>query len=124
MLSNKPYLIRAFYDWIIDSRCTPQIVLDATIPNCHVPQEFIEDGEIMFNISPDAVLNLKIGSRTVDFEVTIYGIVHQISAPIRAVLSITAEETDQGMYFDPDAEEDEELPPPATTSRGHLKLVE
>ena len=29
MISNKPYLLRAFHQWIVDSACTPILVIDA-----------------------------------------------------------------------------------------------
>lgn len=38
MTSNKPYLIRAFYDWIVDNDLTPYILVDASNPNVQVPR--------------------------------------------------------------------------------------
>ena len=56
MLSNKPYLIRAFYEWIVDNDCTPFLVVNANYPRCNVPKEHIENGEITLNISPNAMV--------------------------------------------------------------------
>lgn len=106
MLSNKPYLIRAFYEWISDSRCTPLLVIDATIPRCNVPQEYVENGEIILNISPDAIRDFKASSNVVEFKASFSGIAHLISVPVRAVLAIYAEENGQGMFFDVENEED------------------
>jgi stringent starvation protein B len=100
MLSNKPYLVRAFYEWIVDSRCTPLLVVDATIPRCNVPQEYVENGEIVLNISPNAIRDLKVSSNVVEFRASFSGIAHIISVPIRAVMAIYAEENGQGMFFD------------------------
>ena len=100
MLSNKPYLIRAFYDWIVDSGCTPYIVINATFPRCKVPVEFIENGEITLNISPDAIRDIKISNELVEFRASFTGVVHIISAPVKAVLAIYANENQQGMFFD------------------------
>lgn len=100
MLSNKPYLIRAFYDWIVDSTCTPFLVVNANFPRCNVPQDFVENGEITLNISPSAVRDLKINNDLVEFRASFSGIVHIISAPVKAVLAIYAQENQQGMFFD------------------------
>lgn len=100
MLSNKPYLIRAFYEWIVDSKCTPFLVVNANFPRCKVPQEFIEDGQITLNVSPDAIRDLKLGNDFVEFRASFSGIVHIISAPVKAVLAIYAQENGQGMFFD------------------------
>jgi stringent starvation protein B len=100
MLSNKPYLIRAFYDWIVDSACTPYILVNATFPHCKVPQDFIENGEITLNISPQAIRDLKITKDSVEFRASFSGVVHIIFAPIKSVLAIYANENQQGMFFD------------------------
>lgn len=100
MLSNKPYLIRAFNEWIVDSKCTPFIVINANFPRCKVPTEFIEDGQITLNISDEAIRDLRVGSDVLEFRASFNGIVHMISAPIKAVLAIYAQENGQGMFFD------------------------
>ena len=107
MLSNRPYLLRAFYEWIVDSHCTPIIVLDATNPRCKVPKDFIEDGEIIFNISSTAVRDFKISNEQVEFKASFSGVVHIISAPIKAILAIYAEENNEGIFFDSEDGEDE-----------------
>lgn len=105
MLSNKPYLMRAFYDWIVDSQCTPILVLDATNPRCQVPEEFIEGGEIVFNIAPVAIRDLNISNKAVEFKASFNGVIHIISAPIRAVLAVYAEENGEGLFFDGDEDD-------------------
>ncbi|MDR3492053.1 MAG: ClpXP protease specificity-enhancing factor [Gammaproteobacteria bacterium] len=137
MLSNKPYLIRAFNEWIVDCKCTPLLVVDATYPRCNVPQEYIENGEIILNISPDAIRDLRITNSLVEFKASFSGIAHLISVPVRAVLAIYAEENGQGMYFDMDVEESSEeaweetsISPQAQSNsldmkrKSHLTLVE
>ena len=148
MISNRPYLLRAFHEWIVDSGCTPILVLDATNPRCKVPKGYAEGGEIVFNISPDAIRDLKISNDFVEFKASFTGVIHIISAPIKGVLAVYAEENGEGLFFD--AEEDDgdtdvitpfqlqgiegakdaslqEIPPPETTNgkaKPFLKLVE
>src|SRR5579872_412567 len=136
MLSNKPYLIRAFYDWIVDSACTPYILVNAIFPRCKVPQEFIENGEITLNISPQAIRDFKITKDSIEFRASFSGVVHIIFAPIKSILAIYANENQQGMFFD--YEEDDGGEEWSTTSASqvteetpvekkrssHLRLVE
>ena len=51
MRSNQPYLLRAFYDWIVDNQCTPYIIVDAFHEGTAVPLEFVKDGQIVLNLS-------------------------------------------------------------------------
>ena len=100
MLSNKPYLIRAFYNWIVDSRCTPILVINANYPRCVIPEQHVENGEIVFNISPEAIRDLGIRYDMIEFKASFSGSVQNIAVPVKAVLAIYAEENKQGMYFD------------------------
>jgi stringent starvation protein B len=139
VLSNKPYLIRAFYQWILDSGCTPYVVINATSPRCRVPVEYIENGEITLNISPIAVRNLNITNDLLEFSASFSGVIHFISAPTKAILAIYANENQQGMFFDYEditdddaagtsGSQDQQNNTAVNTSnqknRSHLKLVE
>ncbi|MEO8401382.1 MAG: ClpXP protease specificity-enhancing factor [Gammaproteobacteria bacterium] len=100
MLSNKPYLIRAFYEWIVDSDCTPFVLINASYPRCKVPLEFVENNEITLNVSPNAIRDFKVTKDLLEFRASFSGVVHIISAPIKSVLAIYAQENQQGMFFD------------------------
>lgn len=107
MISNKPYLLRAFQQWIVDSACTPILVIDAKHPRCKIPQDYAEGGEIIFNISPVAVRDLKITNELIEFKASFSGVIHIISAPITSILSIYAEENGEGLFFDPEEDSDD-----------------
>lgn len=104
MISNRPYLIRAFHEWIVDSQCTPILVLDANHPRCKIPKDYAEGGEIVFNVSAAAVRDLKIANELIEFKASFSGVIHMISAPISAALAIYAEENGEGLFFDGDDE--------------------
>ncbi len=106
MLSNKPYLIRAFYEWIVDSGCTPYLLVDATKPRVDVPEQFVEEGQIVLNVAPEAVTDLLISKKDVTFVARFSGVKKNIYAPIQAVLAIYAMENEQGMFFDPEEHEE------------------
>jgi len=105
MTSSKPYLIRAMYDWIVDNDLTPYIVFDATADQVDVPQEYIEDGRIVLNISPQATRGLHLENERIIFSARFSGVPTQISAPPTATLALYAKENGRGMVF---ADEDED----------------
>lgn len=103
MSSNKPYLLRALFDWIIDNSCTPYIIVDATLPFVEVPKDYIEEGQITLNILPSATDNLIIANDWVSFSARFSGIKYDITIPIGAIIAIYAAENAQGMAFTTEA---------------------
>lgn len=108
MTSTRPYLIRAFYDWIVDNDCTPYIVVDAVQKGVEVPQEFVDEGKIVLNIALSAVSGLVLGDHAIEFQARFGGSIRHVYTPIHSVLAIYAKENGRGMVF----AEDEEDPPP------------
>ncbi len=107
MISNKPYLLRAFHDWIVDSLCTPILIVNANYPGCKVPEQHIDqDGEILFNISSIAVRSLVMNNELVEFSASFSGAVNFVSVPVQSVRAIYAHENGDGMYFNEEAEGD------------------
>lgn len=126
MRSNKPYLVRAFYDWIVDNACTPFLMVNAMLPKVKVPTQFVENGEITLNISPDAIKDLKISNQTIEFRASFSSIVHLVSVPVKAVLAIYAQENQQGMFFDYEDvnERDDDNDSDGKKQASHLRLVD
>jgi stringent starvation protein B len=112
MKSNRPYLLKAFYEWIVDSDCTPYIAVDAHVSGVEVPQEFVTDGQIVLNIAPRAVSNFDMNHQSVSFSTRFSGIPIDIIVPVFAVIGIYAHENGQGMVFDVE-DNPENDPPPA-----------
>ena len=57
MTTNRPYLIRAMYDWISDNGLTPYIAVKVD-ETTQVPREYVKKGEIVLNIGSDAAHSL------------------------------------------------------------------
>lgn len=135
MTANRPYLLRAFYDWIVDNNCTPYLVVDATVPGVKVPTQFIQNGQIVLNILPSAVGNLQLGNDVVTFNARFGGQPFALYIPVQAVLAIYARENGAGTVFtleedEDDAEllseisDDNEPPePPKPRKASHLKVI-
>lgn len=109
-LSNKPYLIRAIFEWCVDSGFTPYLAVQVDA-NTRVPMEYVKNGEIVLNVSPDATRNLTIGNDLIQFSARFNGASRELSVPVNAVTGIFAKENAQGLFFQPAAPETEAKPP-------------
>ncbi len=96
MTSNKPYLVRAFYDWINDNQLTPYIVVDVSVYGVLVPMHYVNDGQIILNISPSAVGTIALGGDTIEFSARFGGKLEHMSVPYGAIAAIYAKENGAG----------------------------
>jgi stringent starvation protein B len=103
MTSNRPYLIRAIYEWITDNDMTPHLMVDAEHPSAVVPMEFAENGRIVLNVAPQAVHGFQIGNDLIRFSARFGGQPFSIELAPQAVVGLFARENGQGMLF-PDEE--------------------
>jgi stringent starvation protein B len=128
MNSNKPYLLRALNEWILDNDQTPHLIVDVNATDVEVPEQAIQDGKLVLNIAPQATRNLEMGNDSITFQARFSGASHNIYLPIDAVMAIYARENGQGMMFAQDKdnegkgdkiEEASKEPKPGS----HLKLI-
>ena len=82
---RRAYLLRAFYEWLLDNQLTPHLVVDVTLPGVQVPMEYARDGQIVLNIAPRAVGNLELANDEVRFNARFGGIPRQVSVPVKMV---------------------------------------
>jgi len=99
MTSNRPYLVRALYEWITDNHMTPHLLVDAAHPQAVVPARFVQDGKIVLNVNPTAVQALVLGNERIEFNARFGGLAMKVDVPVDAVLSIYARENGHGMLF-------------------------
>lgn len=102
MTARRPYMLRAFYDWLVDNNLTPHLVVQATMPGVRVPLEFVQDGQIILNIAPRAVGQLELGNEAISFHARFSGRPHSVIVPLHAVLAIYARENGAGTMFEPE----------------------
>lgn len=106
---RRPYLLRAFYEWLLDNQLTPHLVVDVTLPGVQVPMEYARDGQIVLNIAPRAVGNLELANGDVRFNARFGGVPRNVFVPMAAVLAIYARENGAGTMFEPEAAYDEDV---------------
>jgi len=96
--STRPYLIRAIYEWCIDCGYTPYLAVRVD-ENTEVPRSHVKDGEIILNLSADAVRNLLLGNEMITCTGRFGGAPFDLMIPLVAVIGIFAKENGQGLVF-------------------------
>lgn len=130
MLDQKPYIVRATIDWIIDSGCTPYITV-----NCingeptGLPIESIDDrGFSTIPLDAKACSDFKHNNEFVKTQFKTKGTIHSISVSLSSLVAVYAKETGKGYFTDgifpkPTPLKNKEPNKPIIKQSGHLKLV-
>jgi len=135
MTSTKPYLVRAIFEWAEDNGFTPQVLVNAESEGVEVPQAHVVDGQIVLNISSNAVQLHVMDNDCLSFSARFSGVEQDIHLPIESILAIFARENSQGIFFEevddgPDPEPSSTKPTKVEPtklktkkSNSHLKLI-
>lgn len=115
MTSSRPYLLKAFIEWILDNALTPYLVVNADYEGVRVPKQFVENGRIVLNISPAAIRDYFLVNTHIEFNARFSGKPEDIYVPMHAVLAIYAKENGRGMVFKDDEEDYDPEPEPTNT---------
>jgi stringent starvation protein B len=110
MSSNKPYLVKAFYEWISDNDLTPYIMVDVNVYGVLVPMNYVADGQIVLNVASSAVGTIALGDNTIEFSARFAGKLEHITIPYGAIGAIYAKENGAGTSLPiehPNVEEDD-----------------
>lgn len=124
MTTNRPYLLRALYEWITDNSLTPHVLVDAECEGVNVPDHAIQKGKVVLNVAASATEQLVLDNDSIRFKARFSGKPYPINVPMTAVIAIYARENGQGMMFaqddlpDPPVDGSDDPPP-----RSHLKVV-
>jgi len=124
-LSTRPYLIRAIYEWCVDSALTPYLAVKVN-EHTEVPLAYVKDGEIVLSLSVTAVRDLELGNEYITCSGRFGGSPFNLIIPVGAVIGIFAKENGQGLMFQA---EDAPNPPPLekvdkpVVQRPTLKIV-
>jgi stringent starvation protein B len=96
--STRPYLVRALHQWCTDNGYTPYVavMVDQTV---QVPRDYVNNGEIVLNVSFDATSGLQLSNEFIEFKARFGGVAREIVVPMGRVLAIYARENGQGMAF-------------------------
>lgn len=118
MTSNKPYIVKAFYDWISDNGLTPYIVVDVCVYGVMVPMAYVNDGQIVLNVSASAVGSIALGEQSIELSARFGGKLELMSVPYGAIGAIYAKENGAGTSLEiehPTTENIDEVEPLSTS---------
>ena len=127
MTSNKPYIVKAFYDWISDNGLTPYIVVDVSVYGVMVPMSYVNDGQIVLNVSASAVGSIALGEDTIELSARFGGKLEHMSVPYGAVGAIYAKENGAGTALEivhATPESIVEAPKPPAAVKSAMKAVD
>lgn len=99
MISKRPYLFRAMYDWILDNNLTPHIVVDTTVEDVSVPPAFVEEDRITLNLAPAAVTGFAMSNSTLEFKASFGGRLLHLYIPMESIIVIYALENNHCLVF-------------------------
>lgn len=123
MTSPKSYLLRAFYEWIVDNSMTPYVLVDASAEGVMVPTEYVEDGKIILNIAPAAVQALVMDRQHMSFSARFRGMSREVYVPMLAVRAVYAKENGRGMVFPEEGGDEPTGPTTPPAKKPTLKVV-
>ena len=124
--AKRPYLLRALYDWIVDSELTPYVLVDAHADGVTVPSEHVQDGKIVLNVAPSAIGAFALDDHALTCDCRFGGRAFAVYLPMAAIQAIYAKETGEGMVFEAEtmpAPPPPDATPPPKPSSNHLKIV-
>jgi len=110
MLPKKPFYLRAVYEWIVASECTPYIVVDTLVDYVTVPKAYIQNDQIVLDLSPRAIRDLKLENQYIYFRAKFDDEVFEVYVPMQAVEAILVKETGWSMSLNDEGSEEEGHP--------------
>ena len=109
----KPYLINAVLDYCRDTGTTPYVMVAHA---CRVPQEYVRDGRIIFDLTDEAVNRLAISDTELTFQARFgeNNEIFDVLVPLNRIIAVTPLECQQfALHFEvteTPVEEPEEAP--------------
>ena len=68
LLSFKPYLFYAYYNWFVSSGITPHLMVNTSIKGVEVPMDYVHDHHIVLSIAESAVKDFCAGPTCLTFK--------------------------------------------------------
>ena len=97
---KRPFIFRAYFDWLVHNDLTPYVVVNANSSKVSVPSHVIgETGEVVLNLSPSAIRDYLIDTEGVSFSARFNGQAQSIFFPFEAVACIYCLENPNEIMF-------------------------
>lgn len=99
MLLFRSYLLKANYEWLLDNKLTPYLIIDSNANDIIFPVKYIKFENLILNISPDAVQNFIIKNKRINFYTCFNKQSYYIQLPIYSIIAIYGYENNIGFIF-------------------------
>jgi stringent starvation protein B len=93
-------IFRSTYDWIVEHSMTPYLLVNATEEDVLVPEAYVEEGQIVLNLSPHAIRDFLMDAEGISLIASFSGEAFSIFVPYEAVEGLYSKESGQGVYAD------------------------
>ncbi len=123
MTPQRPYLLRAIYEWILENGEVPYILVDPFVDGVLVPNSAVTNDKVVLNVSPMAVQALDLGLEAVVFSCRFDGVEHDVYLPMKCILSVYSRDSGRGLEFDDSEYHDEPVELSNTKGKPKLELV-
>lgn len=92
----KPYLINAVLEYCRDTGTTPYVMV-AVDHACRVPEEYVRDGRIIFDVTDEAVNRLNISDEELTFQARFgeNNEIFDVVVPLNRIIAVTPLECQQ-----------------------------
>lgn len=97
-------------------------MVDATYPNTTIPTQFVQDGQIVLNISPSAVAQFAMDNQEISFNARFGGQPMRVVVPVGAVLAIYARENGEGTVFTQDLIDEDDYFDDEDENQDHIEV--
>ncbi len=99
MISLRPYMIRAIYEWAVDNDKTPMLAVRDEELGVEADAVKQQEAFVLYNIAPQAVRDLVIGEEGVRFHARFSGIPKFVAFDLKQVISVFCKESQTGVSF-------------------------
>jgi stringent starvation protein B len=97
MLDQRPYMMEATRQWVMDSGFTPYLA--AIAAGAQVPPQAVKNGKVILNLRPAGVQNYIINEHGLLCDMRFGGVSYPIHVPLDNILAIYAKENMDGNVF-------------------------
>lgn len=121
-ISKRPYLIPAYYHWLVACGLKPHVVVQVDYPGVCVPDGYDDDGKIVLNIDPEAVRDFKIDHNWIVFDAVFNIDPVTVRVPIGAVVLMFVPDTQWFVDFLDDPEPQASVVAPGEKKAGKKSI--
>lgn len=101
LTSQKPFFIRAIYEWLAENNGTPHVLINTRMEGVHLPSHLYDNQTLLLNLSMCATTALSLEGPDITFGARFNQVHHNVAIPVEAVIAVYAPDlSNAGMAFE------------------------